>query len=285
MQMRRKSPLTPLLLAVLGFGCAQPTAGMAANDAAWTSVPLLLPAPAKGGDRRTQSLVKPVNLTSEQVMVHPPFQGDSPAEPWAIEAQEGGVFAVKSKGVGNYHWISAASSDGKQFANSVYYFSNPGAAPRQLLQQNLLPLEVKPLALPREHNQYRANDTWTFQTNYQGKPLPNAAVTLATSNGTQQTLTSNAQGQFALTFPDDFKPKAEEQQHHAGGHGGGHTGHGDMEQAQFALSVQHEDMVSAFNYKYTPDAFTNKAVLPAVGFVFAGMLLASPLLLRRRKKA
>lgn len=281
-------PLSLMMLAVLGFGCAQPTAGMAAGDAAWTSVPLLLPAPAKGGDRRTQSLVKPVNLTSEQVMVHPPFQGDSPAEPWAIEAQEGGVFAVKSKGVGNYHWISAASTDGKQFSNSVYYFSNPGAAPRQLLQQNLLPLEVKPLALPREHNQYRANESWVFQTTYQGKPLPNAAVTLATSNGTQQALTSDAQGQFELTFPDDFQPKPEaEHPQHGGGHGGhgGHAGHGGMEQAQFALSVQHGGMVSAFNYKYTPDAFTNKAVLPAVGFVFAGMLLASPLLLRRRKKA
>lgn len=271
-----------MILAVLGFGCAQPTVALAAEDAAWTSAPLLLPAPAKGGDRRTQSLVKPVNLTSGQVMVHPPVKGDSPSQAWAAEAQEGGAFAVKSRGEGNYHWITATSSDGKQFASSVYYFANPGAAPRQLLQQNLLPLEVKPLALPREHNQYRANDSWTFQTTYQGKPLPDAAVTLATSNGTQQTLTSNAQGQFELAFPDDFKPKSEEHQRHGAGHDGGHGG---MEQAQFALSVQHDGITSAFNYKYSPDAFANKAVLPAVGFVFAGMLLASPLLLRRRKKA
>ena len=63
-------------------------------------------------------------------------------------------------------------------------------------------LEIKPLQLPREHNQYRANETWRFQTTFQGKPIAlKPSVQLATSNGTRQTLTSDAQGQVELTFP------------------------------------------------------------------------------------
>lgn len=274
-------PLSLMMLAVLGFGCAQPTAGMAADDAAWTSVPLLLPAPAKGGDRRTQSLVKPVNLTSGQVMVHPPAKGDSPSPPWAAEAQEGGAFAVKSRGAGNYHRLTATTADGKRIASTVHYFSNPGPAPYSLLQQEVAALEIRPLQLPREHNQYRANETWEFQALYDGKPMPYVTVQLETSNGTRRSQPSNGLGQFGVTFPDDFQPKAAGHQHHGAEHGG----HGGMEQAQFALSVQYEGITSAFNYKYAPDAFADKLVLPAVGFVFAGMLLASPLLLRRRKKA
>ena len=267
-----------MLLAVVGFGYAQPTVVLAA-DVEWTSAPVLLPASAKG-DRRTQLLVEPVNLTSKQVLVFSPFGGDSPLASWEAEPRQGGTFGIKSRGNGNYHWLTSTSEDSKRLASSVYYFSNPGPAPRSLLQQSTGTLEIKPLKLPREHNQYRAKETWVFQASYQGKPLANVSVQLDTSNGTHQTLGTDAQGQVALAFPDDFQPKIEEHQHHGGSHGG----HGGMEQqAQFALTVQHEGITSAFNYKYAPDAFTDKAVWPALGIALGGMLLASPLLWRRKK--
>ena len=274
-------PKLSIALLVLRLGYLQPVTTWAEQDMVWTSAPLLLPAAVKGADRRTQSLVQPVNLTTTQVMVFPPIGGGKPSEPWAAEAQAVDTFSIKGKGVGNYHWLASSSEDGKSLASSVYYFSNPGAAPRELLQQNMATLAVKPLALPREHNQYRANETWQFQTTLQGKPLSNASIRFETSNGTNQTLTTDAQGQVVLTFPDDFKTIKDAHQQHGGGHGG-HGGHG-MNTAQFVVSVEHEGITSAFNYKYAPDAFTNKAVLPALGFALGGMLLASPLLWRRKK--
>ena len=267
-----------MMLVVVGFGYA---AVSVADEAGWTAAPMLLPAPAKGADRRAQFLVQPVNLTSQQVVVFPPFEGETPLASWIVEPQEAGKFAIKSRGTGNYHWLTATSEDGKRLASSVYYFSNPGAAPRELLQQDMSALEIKPLQLPREHNQYRANETWRFQTTFQGKPLPNASVQLATSNGTRQTLTSDAQGQVELTFPDDFNVAEAAHQQHGDGHAG-HGGHG-MTSAQFVVNVDHAGISSAFNYKYAPDAFTDKAVVPALGIALGGMLLASPLLWRRKK--
>ncbi len=225
-----------LLLVAFGFGYAQPAVSVAADEAGWTAAPVLLPAPAKGADRRAQFLVQPVNLTSQQVVVFPPFGGETPLASWTAEPQEAGKFAIKSHGKGNYHWITASSEDGKRLASSVYYFSNPGAAPRELLQQDMSALEIKPLQLPREHSQFRANETWAFQVLYQGKPMPYATVQLETSNGTRRSQPSNGQGQFGVTFPDDFKAlEAGQHEHHAGGHGGGHG----MDSAQFALSVEY----------------------------------------------
>jgi hypothetical protein len=276
------------LLALVGFGYAQPTVVLAA-DAGWTSAPVLLPAPAKG-DRRTQSLVEPANLTSKQVVVFPPFGGATPPEPWTAEPQDGKTVNIKSHGEGNYHWVVATDTEGKRIASTTYYFANPGAAPRNLLQQDTAALEIKPVKLPREHSQFQSKDTWFFQAIYQGQPLPNASVKLDTSNGTHQTLSSDAEGQVRVKFPDDFGVAVDAGQHvthgenQDGGHGGGgHEGHGMGATAQFALSVEHAGITGAFNYKYEQDAFTNKAVLPALGFVFGGMLLASPLLWRRKK--
>lgn len=274
---------TLIVLATVGFGYAQPAVSMA-EGADWTAAPVLLPVPAKGADRRAQFLVQPVNLTSQQVVVFPPFGGETPLASWTAEPQEAGKFAIKSHGKGNYHWITASSEDGKRLASSVYYFANPGAAPRELLQQNMAALAIKPLQLPREHSQFQAKDAWFFQAIYQGQPLPDVSVTLDTSNGTHQTLRSDAQGQVRVKFPDDFGVAAEAGQHasHAGKQSGGHGGHSSPS-AQFVLSVEHAGIASAFNYKYEPDAFTNKAVLPALGFALVGMLLASPLLWRRIK--
>lgn len=272
-----------VLRVTLGLGlCTALFSSAHAVEAPWTSAPVLMNVPSQSGERRSQVLVQPVNLTSEQVVVFPPFKGKTPLPAFSASAQADSTFQIKSQGTGNYHWLTANSNDGKRFASSVYYFSNPGAAPRQLLQQSLQPLEIKPLALPREHNQYRANETWAFKASAQGKALTNTAVQFASSNGTQQTFTTDANGLITITFPDDFKPQAP---HTAHTQHQGHMGHGRQQMAHFALSVSQGEQTAAFNYQYAPDAFTNKAPLPALGFAFAGILFASPLLWYRRKAA
>lgn len=272
-----RTPISMTLL-LLSLGYLQPVTVWAGQSIAWTSAPLLLPAVVKGADRRTQSSVQPVNLTTTQVMVFPPLGGGKPVEPWTAEVLNPDTFNINSKVQGNYHFLTASSADGKRLASSVYYFANPGNAPRALLQQKMAELEIKPVALPREHNQYHANESWVFQTSYQGQSLANAPVQLNTSNGTQQILISDAQGQVIVTFPNDFKGMKDEHQPQ-----GDHFGHGGMQSAQFSLSLEHAGVISAFNYKYAPDVFANKLVLPALGFALGGMLLASPLVWRRKK--
>ena len=272
-----------LLRGALGIGLSTGLVSSAhAIELTWTSAPVLVNVPSQGGERRSQVLVQPVNLTSEQVVVFPPFAGKTPLAGFNATAQGNQTFQIKSQGTGNYHWLTANSADGKRFASSVYYFANPGAAPRHLLQQTFQPLEIKPIDLPREHNQYRANETWRFKANFQGNALGNTPIQFASSNGTQQNLMTDVNGLVAVTFPNDFQaqtPESEHAQHQT------HAGHGRRQLAQFALSVTQGEQIAAFNYQYAPDAFTHKSVLPALGFALAGMLLASPLLWYRRKAA
>jgi hypothetical protein len=146
-----------------------------------------------------------------------------------------------------------------------------------MLKQSKLPLEIKPVNLPREHQRFRANETWDFIVLSQGKPLANATVLLETSNDTTATMTSDANGIVSVNFLDDFATYAEKHK----GHDMGHVSHG-RKYAKFALSVEHDNQTSAFNYKYGEDAFTNKSIVPAVGLAFSGSLITGIFLFRRR---
>ncbi len=199
--------------------------------------------------------------------------------PNELNATGDGSFSMKigGKNQGNYHWLTATDDQESRFASTVHYFSNPGPAPRQMLKQSKLPLEIKPVNLPREHQRFRANENWDFIVLSQGKPLANATVSLETSNDTTATMTSNASGIVSVNFPDDFAAFAEKHK----GHDMGHASHG-RKSAQFALSVEHDNQTSAFNYKYGEDAFTNKSIVPAVGLAFGGSLITGFFLFRRR---
>ncbi len=243
----------------------------------WTSAPVLIPERVKGADRRTKSAFRPHNISSISMQDFPSSKGISTPKP--LDALEDGSFALQTggKNQGNYHWITASDAQGLKFASTVHYFSSPGPAPRQMLKQTKSPLEIRPLDLPREHNRYRANESWDFMVLAEGKPLADADVLLQTSNQTSVTLTSDADGIVSVKFPDDFASFAEKHAHH----NMGHAAHG-RKSAQFVLSLTHDNKVSAFNYSYAEDAFTNKLVLPAVGLAFSGSLITGLFLFRRR---
>lgn len=244
----------------------------------WTSAPLLIAERIKGGDRRSQSAFRPHNMSNALIKDFPSSKGES--IPTELNAVGDGSFSLKTdaKNQGNYHWLTAADSAGLHFASTVHYFSNPGPAPRQMLKQNKLPLEIKPVDLPREHQSFRANESWNFIVLSEGKPLADANVVLDTSNGTTATMTTNADGIFNVSFPDDFAAFAER---HKGHDMGGHASHA-RKSAQFVLSVEHNNKVSAFNYKYAEDAFSNKSVVPAVGYALSASLFTGFFLFRRR---
>jgi hypothetical protein len=241
----------------------------------WTSAPLLKMERVKGGDRRSQSKFRPVNLTTEQIVEFPPAKGESTPNP--LDAVGDGSYQINTRGVGNYHWLKAQAVDAQRFASTVKYFSNPGPSPRRMLAQDKTRLEIRPIDLPREHNRYHANESWDFQVMLDGKPVANTTVIMDTSKGSKLQATTNEQGIANLTFPDDFNKNPDPHAHHRGGHGGHRR-----PSAEFAVWTEHQGMTSAFNYSYSPDVFTNKAVLPAIGLVFAGSLITGFGLFRKR---
>lgn len=235
----------------------------------------------KGGDRRSQSRFRPINMDSQKVIDYPSSKAVSTPNP--LESAGDGSFIIRSIGQdgGNYHWVTAEGVNGQRFASTVHYFSNPGPAPRKMLMQDKISLEIRPVNLPREHQQFRANESWDFQVLSKGESLANVKVVLETSNGTTVELSTNNSGIVSVPFPDDFKSQDDEHKHHAQ-HASANTGH-RRQSAKFVLSLQHEDIITAFNYKYRPDAFNNKVVIPAIGLLFFGSLVTGILLFRRRK--
>jgi hypothetical protein len=247
----------------------------------WSSQPLLVK-PA-GPRSRTHKAFKAVNLNVEQMRVYPSTEPEEGDVSWEAPVEEGKAkIATRSGDQGGYHWIIANEESEKsvRIASTVTYFSNPGPAPRGMLKQDKVELEIQPVRLPREHQQYRSNEAWPFKLLYQGEPMANTAVKFESRNGSESAYTTDEAGQFKVTFPDDF-PVEESQAKGNAGHR-----HGRRKSA-FVLSAnlqrENRNITSAFNYHYTPDAFADKNLPLGIGVAMLGMLVASPLLRHRKK--
>lgn len=245
----------------------------------WTQYPLLTPMMGRGGDRAVAKLAVK-NLQPAELQV---FAAEGPADRlhrlFPVTPEGTRIEAVTPK-IGNYHWVSAREeAEGKvTVASTATYFGNPGAAPTALLLKQKTELEIIPQPLPREHGAYRESDKWQFLLRFNGQPLAKKEVRMETEFGTKTAFTSDANGAVTVLFPLDFKPAdpAKASDHHMGPRKG-----------KFVLAVEHDDggkhYLTAFNYAYAPDATTGKNLMAGAGFGVFGMLLAVPLL--RRKKA
>lgn len=244
----------------------------------WTMFPMLVPGRTPPGDRSAARFV-PRNLNATTIEVHAPDATAQNARTELPVGAEGAGFRAP-KGQGNYYWVSARQQtrDTLVTATTVRYFSNPGPAPTELLTRRKGELELIPQPLPREHAEYRAGEEWSFLVRYQGQPLGGATVTLETEHGTRASFKSDANGMARVSFPLDFKEKETAAD-------GGHAGH-RAPRAAFVLAVDHTDAgmrhLTTFNHVYTPDAYYQKNLWAGLGFTIFGMLLAVPLL--RRKK-
>ncbi|MDO9189737.1 MAG: hypothetical protein Q7U24_07700 [Sulfurimicrobium sp.] len=102
---------------------------------------------------------------------------------------------------------------------------------------------------------------------------------METEFGTRTAFTSDGKGMVTVLFPRDFKPA--EKTPGQGGHS-----HGPR-RAKFVLAAEHDDggkhYLTSFNHTYSADPDRNRDLLAGLGFGVFGMLLAAPLL--RRKKA
>jgi len=242
----------------------------------WSKYPLLTP--LMGGERGTAKLAVK-NLQPVELEV---FAAAGPSDRLRRQVPvdpEGTRIEAVSPKIGNYHWVSAREeAEGKvTVASTVYAFGNPGAAPTKLLLAQKSELEIIPQPLPREHGAWRESEKWQFLLRFNGQPLAKKEVRMETEFGSRIVFTSDEQGRVTVLFPRDFKPV----ENAPGGHG-----HGPR-RAKFVLAAEQDDggthYLTAFNYTYSADAARDRNLLAGIGFGVFGMLLATPLL--RRKKS
>lgn len=237
----------------------------------WTSLPFLRAMPTD----RLAAEVSAVNLTAETFSVAAPDGNGT-----SLAAQANKATVEPRAALGNYHLVSAREDrDGKiQTATTVVYFANPGPAPTAMLDQPRSELEILPLRLPREHNNYRAADTASFVVRAAGKPVPGAMVRLETSNGTTERLTADGKGVVQVVFPSDFKPVEMRPV----------AAHGRPSASAFVLAVERElegrRFLSTFSYRYIPNPYDGKSLWMGAGFALLGGILAIPLLRRSTGK-
>lgn len=268
-----------LCMGLAGVSLAAPPADRHGEPEPWTEQPRLVKAK---GFNRSLVLLRPVGLRIDGATVLPSVEAGETVPARRVALREGKL-AVRAAGPrrGGYYRVAAMEQQGARLriASTVVYFSNPGPAPRAMLAESAMPLEIVPLALPREHRHYRADETWGFELRAQGRPLADHPVVFETAQGTRLTLRSDARGRIQVDFPDDF-PASEPDD--------GHQGHRRGPRSDFVLSADWRDpdgreLATAFNYHYNPGAYYGKDIWLGGGFALLGMLAATPLLRRREK--
>ena len=109
----------------------------------------------------------------------------------------------------NYHALVANTTKNNNYYTSVYYIYKHGkpsrTSPTKLTDKQKGIFEIIPNELPREHDRYFGSKTYSFILNFQNTPVQNQTIELTTLNGTKQTTTTNSNGEFEITLPNDFK--------------------------------------------------------------------------------
>ncbi|MCW9039347.1 MAG: DUF4198 domain-containing protein [Rhodospirillales bacterium] len=244
---------------------------------AWTNFPLLL----SRGSGRTAAVFRGVNINAGEVTAYSPnVAGDNAVQ--TLPAQEKGAKLKIGKN-GGYYFATASESSGGWLvsASTVHYFSNPAPPPREMLGKQKSDLEIIPEPLPREHARYREGENWPFLVRFKGKPLPDTLITFVSEHGSKAHFTTDAEGIVNVSFPADFTFPEPSKGDKAGQHAGHHR-----PKAGFVLVAMHADegtrYLSSFNYSYAPGAYRGKNLWAGVGFGVLGMVLAVPLLRRRK---
>jgi hypothetical protein len=245
----------------------------------WTRQPFIMPVMRRGGrDRMSTGLVEK-NIETDVFEVFAPDSSVADARRKVPVEAKGTVIKALPR-LGNYYWVTARQEQNGQVtvASTPYYFGEPGPAPTRMLLEQKHELEIIPQPLPREHGSWRESEKWNFLLRFNGQPLANTTLQMETEFGTRTAFSSDDQGVVRVLFPRDFKPAEKTPGQGAHAHG--------PRRAKFVLAAEHDaggkHYLTAFNYTYSADADRNRDLLTGVGFGIFGMLLAVPLL--RRKK-
>ncbi len=124
-----------------------------------------------------------------------------------LSLSEGQVRLPKT-GVDNYHVLVAEQEIGhlkKAFIRYVFRYGKPsGYSTRDVVNANKTELEIIPDPIPREHDHYYSQQSWSFRIQFRTQPLANYVVELHTGNGTHLQQVTDKYGRVTFTLPDDF---------------------------------------------------------------------------------
>lgn len=122
---------------------------------------------------------------------------------------EDGLISLPRTGMENYHALVINQTQANRVSSSVRYIYSRGrpskVSPTKITQSQKSELEIAPILLPKEHNNYEGSQTYKFELRFKGEVLPKSTVLFTTSNGSQETFQSDEEGGFRVTMPNDFK--------------------------------------------------------------------------------
>jgi len=122
---------------------------------------------------------------------------------------DNGLISLPRTGMENYHALFIQQTQAQNVSSSVRYIYSRGrpskVSPTKITQLQKSDLEIAPVLLPKEHNHYKGSNTYKFELRFKNQPLSEHAITFTTSNGTNKTFTSDEDGKFCMTMPNDFK--------------------------------------------------------------------------------
>ena len=241
----------------------------------WTAYPVVA---SGGGFSRSGAKFQAFNMHAMDAASYASFDGETVEDlnkaTKTLELDENGALTVKSGAKGGYYLVRVIGhgpGGEEATATTLKYFSNPGPAPRDLLNIARPGFEIMPAVLPREHGHYRENETWRFNVRLDGKPMAGLAVVLETSNGTKSEYVTKADGTVDVTFPGDFKDIPKDQWRH-----------GRPPSSKFVVAVRDGGLLATYNDSYNLDAYGDKNLWAGIGFTMLGMIAAVPLVRRRK---
>lgn len=120
-----------------------------------------------------------------------------------------GLISLPRTGMENYHALVANQTKENVIKSSVRYIYSRGRpskiSPTKITQFQKSELEIAPILLPKEHNNYKGSESYAFVLRFKDEVLPQHDIIFTTSNGTKNTFKSDEDGRFSVTMPNDFK--------------------------------------------------------------------------------
>lgn len=243
----------------------------------WTSYPMVV---SGGGFSRSGAKFQAFNMHAMDASSHASFNNSGIESKTiataAVKVDENGSLEMKSGANGGYYLIRVTGHgpNGEEAtATTLKYFSKPGPAPRDLLNDRRSGFEITPTVLPREHSHYRENETWSFRVRMNGESMPGLPVIMETSNGTKLEFKTSDDGLVDVTFPEDFKDIPKDQWRH-----------GRPPSSKFVVAVRSGGLLATYNDHYNLDAYGDKNLWAGIGFTMLGMMAAFPIVRRRKSK-
>jgi hypothetical protein len=184
---------------------------------------------------------------------------------------EHGSVTMPKTGMNNYHAIVAEKDWGDHKEAVIRYEYHHGRpskqSPSKLAAQQKTEFEIVPDPIPREHYRYHSQQRWGFLVRFNGRPVSDLEVRLKTSNGTQLSAISDADGRVAFMIPDDFPDLVEGQR--------------DTRLSQFTTSSEYHQGGKRFTTQLNADYRINPShwhstrwglLIIGIGFITGGFI-------------